>query len=402
MLTRDPSAMEGAPPAFDVALETFAVVDAKPRDGRLELGLSVFAQPVTSKHHPRIFAETGYAAPLIETDGVRWTEVDGPTQAWSALGTQGGLVWFFPPLPPRGEPGATVAWEIRRPSSAGVLATESRRGSRRLPAMRPGKAEPEEHDAPIVAEVRFERWEETGRERVAHLVMTARYDLAGATTAPLRDVSLRGEARFTGRYAVLASGRLLSAEIESDTNVEMTSTMTGSASTQHHIQHADKKMHLVSACDGATTSRLDRAPTREERAIADYAATWQAIVAGDRDKALTGYAAALRRKHGDSKLWNAILAYRAERGERALMAPALLSDDDVRADASVVRLRTHGATPDRSTTNTETPVVVEVTLREENGRFVVAELRGELEIAKGRVLEITDARLTVPKGWPPK
>lgn len=397
MLTRETTEMAGAPAGHPVELETFALVDAKPRDGLLELALSIFSQPATSKHRPRIFAEKGYAAPILQTDGTHWTERDGPTQAWSALGTQGGLVWFFPPLPSRGEPGATVAWEIGRADTASVLATEARRGSRGLTA--PAGAQKEEANAPVVAEVRLERWEEPG---VAHLTMEARYDLAKATAAPVPGVTVRGEARFKGSYVVLASGRLLSAEVRSDSNIEMDWAMGGKTSTQHHVQHAEKKLHLVSACDGPTAPKLDRVPTREERAIADYATTWQAIANKDRDKALSGFTTALRKKHGDARLWNALVAYRTEREDGALMPPLLLQDDDVSADAAAVRLRTHGTTPDRSQSNVRTPVRVEVTLREENGRFAVAELRGELEIVKGRVLDVSESRLAVPKGWPPR
>lgn len=260
-------------------------------------------------------------------------------------------------------------------------------------------ASPRCAESAVRADVRFDHWSEDRGQRVAHLTMTAHT----ALDESLAGMQMNGEGRWRGSYAVLASGRLLSAEIEKDLDATLDSTIAGKASTQKHKMHATMKLHLVGACDGPTAPRLIPEPTLEERAIVSYADTYMAILKGDKDKALAGFDPVLRKKHGDGAIWTAVSGYRSERDEGALGVLTFLRDEDVSADGTVVRLKLQGTTQDGSSTlKVRTPLVLEVVLREEGGRFMVTSLRSDLVIAKGRLLEISPTALAVRRGWPPR
>jgi len=411
--------MEGAPPQ-GASVQTMMKIAMTADGARMQLAPIVVAQPALGRHRPFVFPQDGFAWPRLQTDGRAISEVDGPTQIWSAMGTQGGLVWFFPPMPESAAAGASTAWEIAHAVAADVLATESRRGTnaQRAPVPAAARSAPTERAAkPIRADVRFDHWSEERGQRVAHLTMTAQVATeesmpGGLPPGPGQPgMHMKAEGRWRGSYAVLPSGRLLSAEVQKHVDLTLDATLAAasadsaipSRTPQKHTMDTTMKLHLVGACDGPTAPRVIPDPTREERAIVAYADTYAAIVQGNKDEALAGLDPALRKKQGDAALWAALSAYRQERGERALPPPVMLRDDDVGGDASGIRLKLQGSTRDGSTPqNVTTPLAFEVVLREEGGRFVVTSLRSELELAKGRLLDVSLRGIAVGRGWPPR
>lgn len=392
-------------------LETFVELAATARDGKMELTAGVASQPLVGRHRSYVPPEKRHARPIVETDGVRWTERDGHTQLWSAMGTQGGLAWYFPALPASGEPGASVTWEAGRADAAEVYETEKRRGGWGELFARAEQAQAaalassgHAHESTFAVKdprvpgfvVRLERWSEEGGQRIAHLSMTGDHvqDAGGALLSS--PITMHVSTRWKGSYEVLSSGRLLSATIEKDADVAMSSD----GHDQQQKQHATMRASLVKACDGPTRPPLAVPPTREERAIRAWTETWRLISAEpDQPAALAHFDPVLRKQHGDASLWRTFGEYKTLRGDRALMPALLVSDEDVRVEGEVVRLRVHGQTKVPTEANTVTGVDVDVTLRETGGQFLVTELRA-VKDPGFTLLEVSPARLAVPKGWP--
>ena len=208
--------------------------------------------------------------------------------------------------------------------------------------------------------------------------------------------------RGGGRDQVLASGSSLSAEIEKEAAVVMSTQVDQSASNQRHTVRATMKMHLVGACDGPTAARLAPTLTREEEAIRAYADTWKAIRNGDKETALKGFAPALRKKHGDAAIWSALTSYQAERGDHALTPPVLLQDEDVVTDGDTIRVRTHGSTPDRST-DQHAHADRARCRASPGGRPVRHHLDARRpRDGKGNLFELSPGNVVVRKGWPPR
>jgi hypothetical protein len=388
-------------------LESFSEIVATPRDGGvLELVTAWTGRLRSSRHRYAVDPETRWATPRITTDGLRWTEVDGPTGLWSAMGTAGGLSQFFPPLPRDGEVGATALWELTRGDAADVQATEKRRGrwgdlfAKSASASPAGNTMAAKDNPRPRYTVRLERWSEEGGQRVAHLSMTGDFvqDAGGKMLADAPEMTMHVEGRYEGTYEVLASGRLLSATVTRT----MRSRMTAGGEPLDNVSTMKGRASLVAACDGPTRASLAAPVTREERAIAAWYDAWKVAWAQpDKAAALRHFDDTLRKKHGDEALWRALADCRALRGDRALAPATIFADDDVSSDEKVVRLRigTVVAVPGEAGTNTA--AVLDVELRESAAGFLVSKLGLSLPDPTFSLLELSPARVLATRAWRP-
>ncbi len=411
MKTLETSHMDGMPAAMKekmgTALLTFATIDARPSGQQLELLAAVSAQPLMGKHRASLPPDSGYAPVHLETDGARWIERDGPTQVFDGLGTQGGLQWFLPELPASGAVGASTEWEIQHAISNDVWRTEAARGSR------PGlKEQLDRAEAAAVAaapakatpaarlKVTVERWTEEKGVKVVELSATGTEHVSDATASAVVGLAVTATFTYRGAYRVTATGRLLRATIEKDGFVDMRGP--DPQSSQHHTQHTSRSMSLVAACDGPTEATLMAPLTLEERAIKAWTEVWTAFTSGERDKVLSALDPALRTKHGDARLWEALTAYKSLRGERALVPAVMVGDEDVSIVGATVRLVVHGVTPDPQS-KSMMPLDVVITLRDGGDRWFAESMRADLTLHEKRnLLEISRDRVVVRKGWPPR
>jgi hypothetical protein len=418
MKTLETSHMDGVPAAFEAQMGagflTFATVDARPSGRQLELVASVLMQPLMGKHRASMPPDTTYAPVHLETDGTRWVERDGPTQVFDELGTQGGLRWFFPDLPASGAVGASTDWEIPRVVSKDAWKTEAARGSR------PGLKEQLERAeaaaaaatpaptptptpnpiAPSHLKVVVERWAEEKGVKVVDLSATGTEHVSDATASSVTGLMVTATFTYRGTYRVTAAGRLLRASIEKDGVVDMRGP--DPQSNQHHTQHMARSMNLVAACDGPTEATLRTPLTLEERAIEAWTDIWIAFTKGERDKVLAAFDPALRTKHGDTRIWEALSSYKTLRGEGALPLAVMVRDEDVSSVGGMVRLVVHGNTLDPQSQSLM-PLDVMISLRETGDRWAAESLRADLALDERRnLLEISRDRVVVRKGWPPK
>jgi hypothetical protein len=393
-------------PASGVGINTLITFDAQPVGPRLELTAAVSSYPIAGKFRPFQVPDTAYARVQLETDGVYWTEREGPTQLFGQLGTLGGLAWFFPALPPSGDPGSHVVWSITRPDPHGVLAVEAARGTR--PGLREAQKlapQPVESKSPSAAtlEVRLDHWSQQLGVAVAHLAVTGSETVTNAMSANLEsfgkvDTKIQGTFKYKGTYEVLATGRVLRADLKKDGEVLMITPF----GEQKHELHAVMAMHLVGACDGPIAETLAAPRTLEERAIDAWGEASMAFAKSERDKVLTSFSPSLRSKHGDAAIWAALTTFRDLRGVVALPPPLFVQDRDVEVQGELVRLRVSGTTPDLGRKNSAAPFELTIVLREVDGRFLVESLRADLTIDPANLLSISVSGLTVRQGWPPK
>lgn len=406
MKTVETTMMVGMPPGrIPNELLTIATIEARPTGSLLELRAGVSAQPLSGRHRSWVPPDTAYAAVHLETNGARWTERDGPTHLFDGMGTQGGLVWFFPDLPPSGVEGASTEWEIAHPPMLDVWNTELARGTRAglEEALKQSTTDAKAKEtAPARMKVVLERWIAVQGVRVAELSASATEELSEEpTSAAFGGLRVKATLKHHATYRITATGRLLRATVEKDAKIEMVSA--GPGATQHHTQHASRQMNLVGACDGPTEPSLVTPLTLEERAIKALHELFAAFVQGERTKVVAAFDPAVRTKHGEARLWDALTTYKALRGDRAFLPAMMVRDEDVSATGATVRLITHGTTPDGAQQNVLTPLDVVITLRETNGQWLVETIRSELVLGgKESLLEISRDRVAVPKGWPPR
>jgi hypothetical protein len=391
-----------------VQIDTFIAIDARPAGAWMELVGHVTSAPRSGKHRAFTAPIDGYAPVRLATDGARWTERDGPTQLYGRMGTVDGLAWFFPDLPPSGEPGATTEWTIEHPAWEDSLTVEAARGSApgmKEAALAAGERRGAATNAPVRLTVRLERWSEIGGMRVAELSMSGEEEGAKHVELPsYGSVDTTAKVTYRGVYAVLASGRVLRAKVEKASAMTLTSTWSGTAAEpQHHVQRSTHELHLVGACDGPTEASLATPLSREERAVFAWGNAWLASTQNDRPKTLAAFDPALRTKVGDAKLWSALVAYRKLRGEHALPPPTTLDDADVEVSSATARVTLHGLVSEPGQ-NVNHQATVNVTLREVNGSWVVEALRADVALGGGDVnlLELSRDRVVVRQGWPPR
>jgi hypothetical protein len=399
--------MEGNP--LSGQNDTFIAIEARPAGALMELVGHVTWTLRTGKHRSFATPIDTYAPVHLATDGARWSERDGPTELYGRIGSLDGLAWFFPELPPSGEPGATTEWTIVHPALADMLAVEAARGwaaGIKDAALAATNSARKSTFGPVRLTVRLERWSELAGMRVAELSMSGEEEGGEHVDLPPPMGSMDSTAKMTyrGRYAVLANGRVLRAKVERVAAITLTSTANGTASEpQHHFQRSTHELHLVGACDGPTEASLATPLSREERAVYAWGNAWLASSQNDRPKTLAAFDPALRAKVGDAKLWNALVAYRKLRGENALPPPTFMNDADVEVSSANARVTVRGLVPEPGQ-NTNHQATLTVTLREVNGAWVVDALRADVALDGGDVnlLEVSRDRVIVRQGWPPR
>ncbi len=398
----DISRMDGVPLPAEV--DTFMTVVARPASGVLELTSTVSAHPKTGKWRAYDVPVDGYAPARLETDGARWTERDGPTQIYGSLGTIEGLAWFFPDLPPTGEPGSRAEWVVARPDQAAMIEVEAGRGS--LPGMKEaaarlkGNATPKSLE-PVRLDVRLVRWADVGGTKVAELEATgSRKDHESADGAGHMNADVAST--YHGRYVVTAAGRMLRANVVKESDVTLVTDFSGQVSTQHHTQRSVHDLALVGACDGPTDPSLAIPLGREEKAIRAWGDAFMAISKGDRATALVVFDPALRKKVGEAKLWDTLTEYRKLRGDQALPPPLLVQERDVTPDGAGLRLAVHGLTLEAAA-HVNHQVEVVLSMHEASGVWVVDSLVADVTLhqVKKRLLAITVDGVVLAKGWPP-
>jgi hypothetical protein len=249
--------------------ERFMTLEATAQRGRMQLTSVVLGRSIRDGVREPGRPDASYAPPLLETDGLRWTEREGPTWLFSDVGTQGGLAWFFPTLPPSAEKDATTVWNVPYESgqSTAALRTEATRGH--MQALKASLQQREasgekEREIPTTftrAEIRFQEWRQVDGVRVAVFGMTGeRHD----KSKPGEDPHFAMDRTYRGTYEVTAGGRILRAHVESSRT-----TVSGSEAAgirQRFREDTDGKMHLVKACDGPAAEKLEPVLTAEERA----------------------------------------------------------------------------------------------------------------------------------------
>ena len=268
VLVREKTSLDDAP-GFDI--ERFMTLQATAQNGRMQLAAVVTGRSLHDGVRGYGKPDASYAPPLLETDGLRWSEREGPTWLFSVVGGQGGLAWFFPTLPAFEERDAAAVWNVPYESgqSTAALRTEATRGSQASLTFRLSQREAageKEVEIPTTftrAEMRFEQSHlEQGVRVSAFSVTGERRD----ESAPTDAYAFKMVKTYRGTYAVTASGRVLRAHVESSRKTTTGSAARGSP-VQHDVENTDAKMHLVRACDGPTAPSIAPVLTAEELAV---------------------------------------------------------------------------------------------------------------------------------------
>lgn len=365
---------------FDVSLA--------PKGERVELTTGVTYWFKRGKYLP--YAQrTRELAPVelaIDPDGRTVREAAGPSQIFRALGTQGGFVSLFPPLPGPAS-GARTTWRIERPEST-VRHNGLHVADKPQPDWRAGGV------APLDLEVRITSAAPVAGGAPALTLASAGKDIYAPPSPPAAEglalkFSALGDVR--AEHVVLASGRLLRATFERHADLRFDAA--GNLMRSRLDQRSEA--HLVGACDGPTLPPLAPALGREERAIAALGELAVAVYEGKRGDALARLDGALRRAHGDDALWRTVGRFREGAGESAWPMPLFVEDEDVRGDAEGVTVTMRSNVRHPTAANTMTPVRFEARLAERGGAFVVTQIAGSFEIEPGKAerLAITPARL---------
>lgn len=217
-----------------------ASIAANPGDDGLTLQVTEVATAVVAdgeRGTPTQHATVGWALPQVKTDGLTWTEKDGPTTVWSAYGTVPALVGLFPALPRATAVGGKVKWGVEIFLQRTTQEIERRRAE--------GKP------APTVAPIQRER----------DLEVKGFIDLGGETAMILtgswtmevdvRDrMLLRRAERWRGHFVVIpATGRLLHAALVGRSLQEME---LESRDRKESEGRGEIELRLVEACDGPT------------------------------------------------------------------------------------------------------------------------------------------------------
>jgi hypothetical protein len=267
VLAREKSDLDGA--GFDT--ERFMTLEATAQNGRMRLDAVVVGRALHDGVRGYGKPTSDYAPPLLETDGLGWTEREGPTWLFSEVGAPGGLAWFFPTLPASAEHGATAVWNVPFASgqSTAALRTEATRGrmgSLAVELARREAAGEKDIEIPTTftrAEVAFEESHLEQGVRVFVFTMTAeRHD----ESKPDDEPAFKMVKTCRGTYAVTASGRVLRAHVESTRRTTYGREEPGRR-VQHEEETDDAKMHLVRACDGPVAPSIAPVLTAEERAM---------------------------------------------------------------------------------------------------------------------------------------
>jgi hypothetical protein len=403
--TTETDKMDDGPPGFSAVLETLVRFELRPDRDHVTLGGTVTTLAPQGKYRYYTPPNQGYADVHLETDGLRWIERDGPTNLFDHIGTQGGLVWFFPDLPPTGEPEATVEWTIPPVDDIAMLRTEVARGKQRgiaetlMLAEADEGSKQEKPERAVTAKVRLERHVDVQGVPAAELSLTADTEFSEEHGQPF-GTQVRAKMSQRGKLTVLQSGQILRADLERVMTMDMAGPSPGSS--QHHVLTSTRQLRLVGACGGPTEPSLVVPLSREERAIAAWGQARSAFARGDRTKFLEVFEPSLVAKHGAEKLWTALVGFKTDRGDFAIPPISTPNDDDVLLEGAALHLRTYGTVREKSASSFA-PIEVVVTMHESDGQWRVESLRGALQLdPRTLVLDVSPQRLLVKKGWPPK
>lgn len=362
-------------------LESFLAIEATTKDDRLELRVASTMWMLTGQHRPFAVPDKGFDPLVLKTDGIRWSPV-GQSILFASLGTQGGLGWMFPPIPE----GAQRSWDYpmaeRTLGHNGVSMLQSD-GAAQIGVGRvlgwPLRQEAEiSREGNLVLRAR-------GPERWSSQAAPGEQVLAGLE----RDGELRSE------HVILPSGRLLRATLQRETTLLLTVNMTTPPRTMRSRFRQRSEVHLVSACDGPTASKLEPALTREERAIATLGELSLAVYGvAPRESASALFSAALRAARGDAKILATIDRHRKAHGERSWPTAFLVDDADVVVKGSRIEISATASVPRRGDKNVSTPATFRFEMVEEGGRFVIDRVTASLAIEPGnpQIFELSTQR----------
>lgn len=181
----------------------------------------------------------------LQTDGVSWTELDGPTVLWSAYGSWAGLSSFHPTLPASGMPESSVDWIFAIYDRSASGRAEAERGSLEVPE---GVALPEPKPRERRAEITVERWIEI--DGAAAIVLRS---WSETNTLDDEAAAERIHGISQARYVVLESGALLHAELRQRTKYRLGA---GEQATEYEVA-VDGEARLVRSCEKPVLPRFD-------------------------------------------------------------------------------------------------------------------------------------------------
>lgn len=322
------------------------------------------------------------AGTLAETrlavQGAQWVEDDGPTSLWSAFGSFPGLVLFFPALPGSA---TSTAWTLTVHRQGDAASVEGARGSTSLPEGYAPPA-PEPHD--FAATVELDGWLDVAGVPVA--VLSAKW--TDVTTSDLEDVKVEAGVAFEGRYAVLASGRLLHAHVEGTTDVAMSGFMKDEPMKQQHRLVATAR--LTESCDGPVLAAPIPAFDPEAALLARHVELRNAIVAGDAKAIVAPLAPEIVRAHGRDAIVDLLRDHVRRLGPFALGTPEI--DSQTQRDGDRVTARMTGSAEGDDGVHGTVHTVVEAEVRD--GAVVITRIATGLHAGdETSVLEISAKRL---------
>lgn len=270
----------------------------------------------------------------LQLAGAQWVEIDGPTSLWGAFGSFPGVAVFFPALP-----GAATStpWTLTVHESSDAAAVEAARGSMSLPE---GFAPPAPDPHDYAATVELEGWLDVAGEPVA--VLSAKW--ADVVESELEGMKLHADVAFEGRYAVLASGRLLYAHVEGTTDAEMSGLGLTEPMKQRHELVATARS--TASCAGPVLVPPAAAFEPEAALLRRHVELRTAIVGGDSDAIIAPLAPEILRAHGRDALVDLLRDHVRRLGPFALGTPELASDTQRNGDRVTARMTgsagTHG------------------------------------------------------------
>lgn len=282
---------------------------------------------------PGIAEPAGALAEIrLETDGLAWTEVDGPTSLWSAFGSWMGLMLFYPAVPERTTAGERGTWSMLVHDGGAGVRVEAERGNLELPDGYEF-AEPASQVVPV--HVELQRWIDIAGTRAA--VLRSRFEIGDSS--PLAGglslfASLAGDKTGEAQFVVLDSGVLLHAELHERTNVKMRMGL-GKSMRQLHTMHAEAR--LIRGCAGPVLPSFPDEQTAAERALELVVALRQHAAANELERVSALLEPELTLEHPHAA--RCLIATLQQFGPRALGTPELPMNDDVWTDGERVILK---------------------------------------------------------------
>lgn len=260
----------------------------------------------------------------LKPSGGGVVEVDGPTGIWSAYGTFAGLVHFFPTLPDASGEGT---WTLKLHARGSGMAVEAARGTADLQ----GREAPKPTSQEVTATVHvIERLRIGGQPAVRLLTRWSDNEDGGT-----EGMSTKVATQATGRYLVLTSGRLLSADLEQVSNVEM--GMGGQVRMRQRMT-TKASARLVKACDGPVVPEVGPKPaTDPELALVTLQQFRNYMVLEQWEDAASLFSSDVKRRHGLKKL-AAALENLVDKGSPRIIGAPEIFHKELTADGGVYRV----------------------------------------------------------------